>query len=94
MVDGDSLVTPPHYKDMTPEPIDVIEGWGLNFCLGNVIKYLARAGRKPGVDAVTDLEKARWYLDREIVRHREEAGGGMRTKDIPDIWIGRDRPTP
>jgi hypothetical protein len=37
-----------------------------SFCLGNVIKYCWRAGRKG--DAVEDLKKARWYLDREIKR--------------------------
>ena len=74
MTSSDSPVTPSHYTTTTPEPIDVIEGWGLNFCLGNVIKYVARAGRKPGADAVNDLEKARFYLDREITRRRAPGG--------------------
>lgn len=39
-----------------------------NFCLGNCIKYIWRHGQKPGADAITDLRKARWYLDREIER--------------------------
>ncbi len=38
----------------------------MNFCLGNAIKYIWRAGDKG--DAVEDLRKARWYLDREIER--------------------------
>lgn len=38
----------------------------LNFCLGNAIKYIWRAGEKG--DALEDLKKARWYLDREITR--------------------------
>ena len=63
-------VRPTYYTDLHPEPIDVIEVWGLGFCLGNAVKYISRAGRKPGTDAVTDLEKARWYLDREITRLR------------------------
>ncbi len=37
------------------------------FCLGNVLKYVWRAGRK-APDAIEDLKKARWYLDREIAR--------------------------
>lgn len=62
---------PPHYRgDTGIEAIDVIEAWELGFCLGNVVKYVARAGRK-GADAVEDLEKARWYLDREIKREKE-----------------------
>ena len=48
------------------EPIDVIESWGLNFSLGNVIKYTLRAPYKG--KQIEDLEKARWYLDREIER--------------------------
>lgn len=58
---------PPHYVDgRKHEPIDVIEDWGLGFCLGNAVKYISRAGRKG--DACEDLRKARWYLDREIAR--------------------------
>lgn len=48
------------------EAIKVIEAWDLGFCLGNTVKYIARAGKKD--DVVTDLKKARWYLDREIQR--------------------------
>ena len=48
------------------EPIDVIEDWNLGFNLGNAVKYISRAGRKD--DVITDLEKARWYLDREITK--------------------------
>jgi hypothetical protein len=40
----------------------------MNFCLGNAMKYLWRAGKKPGSSAVVDLEKARWYIEREIQR--------------------------
>ena len=46
------------------EAIKVIEAWDLDFCLGNVIKYIARAGKKG--DAVQDLKKAKWYLDRKL----------------------------
>ena len=60
---------PDHYRrDTGHEAIDVIEAWGLGFNLGNAVKYIARAGLKG--DAVEDLEKARWYLDREIARRR------------------------
>ena len=81
MTDDGGPVLPPHYTALTPEPIDVIEGWALNFCLGNVIKYVARAGRKPGGDAVTDLKKARFYLDREITRRREMGAMSAPEKD-------------
>lgn len=54
-----------HYKALEPQPIDVIEGWGLGFNLGNAIKYIARAGHKDSKEA--DLEKAVWYLQRELL---------------------------
>lgn len=53
--------TPDHYK-LDPEPIDVIKAWGLDFCKGNVIKYVARAGRKTGESEDSDLHKAMNYL--------------------------------
>lgn len=61
---------PVHYggKDNPYEAIKVIEAWKLGFCLGNTVKYIARTGKKPGADALEDLKKARWYLDREIER--------------------------
>ena len=65
---SDPVNHPPHYggADNHYEAIKVIEAWGLGFCLGNVVKYISRAGRKGA--AVEDLKKARWYLDREIAR--------------------------
>lgn len=59
--------TPKHY-DLNPQPIEVIEAWGLNFSRGNVIKYVGRAGLKEGESELKDLKKARDYIDREIVR--------------------------
>lgn len=61
-------INPPHYAKLDPEPITVVEGWDLGFCLGNVLKYISRAGRKDASKHVEDLKKARWYLDREIAR--------------------------
>lgn len=57
---------PQHYggADNVYEAIKVIEAWSLGFCLGNAVKYISRAGKKG--DALEDLKKARWYLDREI----------------------------
>lgn len=58
---------PDHYGgDTTYEAIKVIEAWGLGFSLGNVLKYVARTDKKG--DPLENLEKARWYLDREIER--------------------------
>lgn len=55
---------PSHYNYGTIEVIDVIEDWNLNFCLGNAIKYIARSEYKG--NEIEDLEKAVWYLNREI----------------------------
>ena len=61
------MINPDHYKgDRQFEPIEVIEDWGLNYRLGNALKYIARNGRKPGEDAREGLRKAIWYLEREI----------------------------
>nr|DAU26323.1 MAG TPA: nucelotide kinase [Caudoviricetes sp.] len=61
----DPVDNPAHYcEGRTYMPIDVIEDWELGFNLGSCLKYIARAGRKG--DALEDLKKARFYLDREI----------------------------
>jgi len=57
-------INPPHYQNH-PSGIQCIQiTEHMNFCLGNAIKYIWRAGLKN--NAIEDLEKARWYLDREI----------------------------
>lgn len=60
---------PPHYKAGGVETIDFIEAKDLNYRLGNVVKYVSRAGRKNS-DPVQDLEKAAWYLQREIAARK------------------------
>jgi len=61
---------PRHYRQESGfEAIDVIEKWSLNFSLGNVIKYVCRAGLKN--DCLEDLRKAHWYLEREIARRNK-----------------------
>lgn len=65
----DMINHPPHYTSH-PSGIEVIEiTEHMNFCLGNVIKYVLRADLKH--DAIEDLEKARWYLDRELARRKK-----------------------
>jgi hypothetical protein len=44
-------------------PIEVINAWGLGFELGNAVKYISRAGKKPGQSRVQDLRKAIEYLE-------------------------------
>lgn len=55
---------PSHYNHGAIEVIDAIEDWNLNFCLGNAIKYIARCAYKG--HKKEDLEKAIWYLKREL----------------------------
>lgn len=55
---------PDHYSANGIEAIDVIDAYNLNFYLGNAIKYILRAERKG--NKKIDLEKAVWYLNREI----------------------------
>lgn len=61
---------PAHYggADNPYEAIKIIEALELGFCLGNTVKYIARAGKKASEAELQDLKKARWYLDREIQR--------------------------
>ena len=62
---------PPHYADGWSNGAEVIDlAEHLSFCAGNVVKYVCRAGRKDPDKHVEDLEKARWYIDREIERVR------------------------
>ena len=55
---------PPHYTIGRIEVIDAIEDWKLDYHLGNVVKYVARANHKG--DRLSDLKKAMWYLQRVI----------------------------
>ena len=64
---------PIHYggKDNPYEAIKVIEAWELGFNLGNTIKYISRAGKKDSI--VQELQKALWYLEREIKNQKSYA---------------------
>ena len=60
----EAVNNPSHYNQGNIEVIDAIEYWGLDFNSGNVVKYVARHQHK--AEALEDLKKARWYLDRII----------------------------
>lgn len=72
---SDNVNHPAHYggADNIYEAIKVIEAWGLGFCLGNTVKYIARAGKKATTTELDDLRKAAWYLNREIERIQRAA---------------------
>lgn len=61
---SDIVNSPAHYKVGGIETIDFIEAKKLGYNLGNVVKYVTRAGHKGNLKE--DLEKARWYLNREL----------------------------
>lgn len=63
---------PKHYQGEGMSVIEVIQAYRLNFELGNVIKYVLRAGKKPDEDVMRELYKALWYLQAEIDRRRRD----------------------
>lgn len=73
---------PTHYNSH-PSGIEVIEitQW-MGFCLGNAVKYILRCDYKG--NAIQDLEKARWYIDREIqIRKQIAATQTGQTPSVP-----------
>lgn len=64
---------PQHYggQENPYEAIKVIEAWNLGFYLGNAVKYISRAGKKSPKTKKQDLEKAIWYLRRELTKMQE-----------------------
>ena len=66
----ESVNSPKHYTSGKYEVIDVIEDWDLNFRLANTVKYIARHKHKG--KPLEDLEKALWYLQREVDKWRNE----------------------
>lgn len=78
----DNINHPQHYEaaGYLVQPIDVTEG--LPFCLGNAVKYLARAGKKDGSPELEDLKKALWYIRRQQKKWKTAAD--------PYIFLDRD----
>ena len=85
----DPVNNPSHYcEGRMYEPIDVINDWELGFDLGNVVKYISRAGRKNNM--IEDLKKARFYLNHQItlLEHLEEENDG--NTERMDVDLGHD----
>jgi len=75
----DSVNSPIHYCSH-PSGIECIEiTEHFNFCIGNAIKYLWRAGLKG--EAIEDLEKAAWYVNRELQRRKKLPNEAIRSLD-------------
>ena len=61
---NENKINPEYYQGSAMA--DYVSNFKLDFDLGNVIKYVSRAGKKYGELAIEDLEKARWYLNHAI----------------------------
>lgn len=75
---SDAVNHPSHYAEgwsNGAEVIDITEN--LNFNRGNAVKYIARAGAKDPGKLLEDLQKAQWYLNREIERVNAEQSQGL-----------------
>lgn len=89
--DNISMDNPSYYLSSGFEAWDFIGSRDLDYFLGNAVKYLVRAGRKPGARAKDDLGKALHYIEKRIIaaengyehrsRHQHEAFGGLVRRD-------------
>jgi len=71
----DPVNHPSHYTSSKIEVIEYILDHGFDYLLGNVVKYVSRAGLKSKNTEIQDLEKARWYLNRKIELLKAAKGG-------------------
>lgn len=77
----EASVNPSYYARYKFSAVDAIDEWGLDFYLGQVVKYVQRAGKKPTEPVLRDLMKARWYLERKI-RLLEQAEADTMPMDV------------
>lgn len=82
---------PEHYggSDNIYEAIKVIEAWDLGFNLGNVVKYISRAGKKDNNKLIQDLEKANWYLNRELEKLKNKQKVELTNNEKPKYTVKR-----
>ena len=88
---NDNVSHPSHYCDGRKyEPVDVILDWDLDYLLGNAVKYISRCGRKGTPDdAIEDLEKAVWYIQKRIAIMRSCSGVVEPFEDDQHDWTDR-----
>lgn len=93
MAEKEAVNHPSHYGGANNpyEAIKVIKAWNLGFCLGNTVKYIARAGKKDIAPPIQDLKKALWYLQEEIreLEHKalgEEITKNARMKQVEELF--------
>jgi len=66
MIQSDVIKNPSHYERYAIEPVSFVMNNELPFWMGNVIKYIMRAGYKSQTNEVEDLNKAKRYIDMRI----------------------------
>jgi hypothetical protein len=77
--DSETAITPLYYNG--DDVMQIIERYDLDFCLGNSVKYILRAGHKHD-NASEDLKKALWYLERKIQQLKIQQIKAQQEKDI------------
>lgn len=92
MLGNSSIEAPDYYvAGRTIQPIEVIESWELCHHLGCIVKYIARYGRKG--EGTKDLQKAGWYLKRELARLHDQTpcpSGALPGKPLDPKIIAKD----
>lgn len=84
---SDAVNHPAHYTDGKIEVIDFIEDKKLNYHRGNALKYLCRAGKKDPAKEVEDLQKAIWYINREIQRLEAQKQKDAREAELRAVGV-------
>lgn len=84
---SDNVNHPSHYTDGNIEVIDFIEDKKLNYHRGNALKYLCRAGKKDPAKEVEDLQKAAWYINREIQRLEAQKQRDARAEELRAVGV-------
>ena len=84
---SDNVNHPSHYTDGKIEVIDFIEDKKLGYHLGNAVKYICRAGKKDPAKEVEDLQKAAWYINREIQRLEAQKPRDARAEELRAVGV-------
>lgn len=84
---SDNVNHPSYYTDGNIEVIDFIEDKKLGFHLGNTVKYICRAGKKDPEKTIEDLQKAEWYLRREIQRLEAKKQKDARAEELRAVDV-------
>lgn len=84
---NDAVNHPSHYTDGKIEVITYIDDKNFNYCRGNAIKYISRAGKKNPEKEIEDLKKAEWYIHHEIERLQKLKEQKIKEQKIKDQKI-------